>query len=261
MDIERRLACMVSSVNEGNALWRHESLSRELIGLDGDRRAHQRLELPWPCQQVYSIRKLWSTGRRAHRHARASNAGFPPLPAGRARAGAGYVRAKRAVRFAPLPMATDPAQRTTLKSKVLLGFASVLAMLVIIATISVRSTSSFIRTAGWVANANEAVAVEERMLRNIAEMESTSRGFVATGDASFLRAFEYAHTEIVQGLNALQVLIAPEMHQEAMLGQMRTLLQEEFARLRGRSRRAGAKGRRRRWPACRMARAPRRWSG
>ena len=62
-------------------------------------------------------------------------------------------------------MATpDSAQRTTLKSKVLLGFGSVLAMLVIIATISVRSTRSFIRTAGWVANANEAVAMEERML-------------------------------------------------------------------------------------------------
>ena len=129
-------------------------------------------------------------------------------------------------------MATpDPAQRTTLRSKVLLGFGSVLAMLVVIATISVRSTSSFIRTAGWVANANEAVAVEERMLRNLAEMESTCRGFVATGDESFLRGFDYAHTELAQGLDALQVLITPEMHQEAMLEQLHTLLQEDFARL------------------------------
>ena len=46
----------------------------------------------------------------------------------------------------------------------------VILMLAIISTVSVQSTRGFIHTADWVANAHEAIEIEERMLRSLQEM-------------------------------------------------------------------------------------------
>ena len=124
----------------------------------------------------------------------------------------------------------NSATPTTLRSKVLLGFGSVFVMLVIIATISVRSTNSFIRTAGWVANANEAIETEERMLRHLTEMESSVRGYLATGDENFRHAHENSRSELVQAFTSLKVLLASETHQPQTIEQLQKLLQETSER-------------------------------
>src|SRR5258708_4115079 len=121
-------------------------------------------------------------------------------------------------------------QRTTLRSKVMLGFGIVFLMLVLIATISVQSARGFIRTEDWVANAHEAIETEERILRDLAEMESSCRGFLATGDESFLGGYATAQTQIVQGFNSLKAVVGPDGRQAALLDQVQDLLQENFAR-------------------------------
>lgn len=73
-----------------------------------------------------------------------------------------------------------PSQRP-LRSKVLLGFGVVLMMLVILATITVRSTRGFIRTSAWVADAHDAIELEERMMRNAGELETASHVYRETG--------------------------------------------------------------------------------
>src|SRR5689334_395716 len=73
-----------------------------------------------------------------------------------------------------------PSQRP-LRSKVLLGFGVVLVMVVILATITVRSTQGFIRTSAWVADAHDAIELEERMMRHAGELEAASHTYRETG--------------------------------------------------------------------------------
>ncbi len=126
----------------------------------------------------------------------------------------------------PLP---SPKPRTTLRNKVLIGFGIVLAMLVVIAAISVRSTRGFIQTASWVASTHESVESFERLLRHIMQMESSRRGFLVTGDESFLRGFEGAKADIVQNFNALTALAAGSAAQTAQLDKVKALLDRSFA--------------------------------
>jgi two-component system, LuxR family, sensor kinase FixL len=127
-----------------------------------------------------------------------------------------------------MPFSLRP-QRTTLRSKILIGFGIVLAMLVTIATISVRSTRGFIHTADFVATTHEVLETQERIIRNVMQMESSRRGFLVTGDESLLRGFEGAQADIIQDFNALKVLTAGSSTQTAALERLRKLLHESFA--------------------------------
>jgi PAS domain S-box-containing protein len=127
-----------------------------------------------------------------------------------------------------MPNSSSP-QRTTLRRKVLNGFGVVLLMLAIIATISVQSTRGFIRTSEQVANAHEAVEIQERMLRNVAEMESSCRAFLAVGDEDYLNRYESAQTEIIRGYNVLREVNQPGSQQPQILDRLRELLQKTFA--------------------------------
>lgn len=127
-------------------------------------------------------------------------------------------------------MSEITSQRTTLRSKVLLGFGMVILMMIIIATISVKSTRGFIHTADWVANAHDAIEIEERMLRSLHESESNFRAFLATGNDSFIEEeSKTSKDEIIGDFNALKALLANDPRQAARLEPLRVLLQENFA--------------------------------
>ena len=126
-------------------------------------------------------------------------------------------------------MPSSTSQRTTLKGKVLVGFGIVLAMLALIATISVQSTRGFIRTAEWVAMTHEAIEVQERMLRNVLEMDGSRRRYLATGDLQQLHAFEAAEAEISRAMNSLRVLTSATPGEAAQLDQLDDELADIFA--------------------------------
>src|SRR5438128_1410567 len=99
---------------------------------------------------------------------------------------------------------SDFFQRTALRSKVVMGFAAVLTMLVVIATMSVQSTESFVRTAERVADAHQAIEVEERMMRNVVELESASRDYLATGESWLLDRCQAAQAGLKADLARLR---------------------------------------------------------
>src|SRR4051794_10193594 len=106
-----------------------------------------------------------------------------------------------------MPPPSD-SQRTTLRSKVLLGFGIVLVMLVLIAAISVQSTRGFNRTSQWVAVTYEAIEVQGRMLRNVTEREAGRRAFMRSGAEAQRKAFAPRKAGLEQGMNALRSLTA-----------------------------------------------------
>ena len=72
--------------------------------------------------------------------------------------------------------------RFSIRRKVVLSFGLVLAMLGIIAFISLRATRAFIRNAEWVTQTRQVMETAERTLRYLMEMEAGRRGFLVTGD-------------------------------------------------------------------------------
>src|SRR4051812_19774314 len=101
---------------------------------------------------------------------------------------------------------TDP--RSTLRSKLLIGFGIVIAMLALITTISVQSTRGFNRTSQWVSVTYEAIQVQERMLRNVTELEQSRSMFLLFGEEAALRRYRAAQAELTQNINSLRVLTA-----------------------------------------------------
>lgn len=109
-----------------------------------------------------------------------------------------------------------------------MGFGIVSAMTVVISTISIRSTRSFIKTADFVTQSHEVIELQERLLRNVMAMESSRRGFLVTGQEDFLRGYEAAQEESIQCFNSLRNR-ATTFSQKERLIQLQQLLSQSFA--------------------------------
>jgi PAS domain S-box-containing protein len=127
----------------------------------------------------------------------------------------------------PYPPPVPP--RSSIRRKIIVGFGVVLIMLGVIGFISYRSTRDFIATADWVAQTREVMEVEERTQRHLMEMESGRRGFIATGDESFLQGFEEAQAQIISNFNTLKTRTADTPQQTLKLDRLLTLIQRSFA--------------------------------
>lgn len=122
-----------------------------------------------------------------------------------------------------------PRPRFSIRRKVVLSFALVLAMLGIIAFISLRSTRAFIRNAEWVTQTRKVMETEERTLRHLMEMESGRRGFLITGNEGLLRGYEAAQGEVIKNFNALKIETADTPQQTLKLDRLLQLIQRSFA--------------------------------
>ena len=127
----------------------------------------------------------------------------------------------------PYPPPVPP--RYSIRRKIVIGFGLVLVMLGVIGLISYRSTRAFIQTADWVAHTREVMEIQERTQRHLMEMESGRRGYLVTGDETYLHGFEEAQTQIVENFNALKTYTADTPQQTLKLDRLLTLIQRNFA--------------------------------
>jgi PAS domain S-box-containing protein len=128
-----------------------------------------------------------------------------------------------------MPYPSPSPHRFSIRRKILIGFGLVFLMLGIIGLISYRSTRAFILTADWVAHTHEVMEIQERTQRHLMEMESGRRGFLITGDESYLRGFEEAQAQIIENFNALKTYTADTPQQTLKLDRMLTLIQRNFS--------------------------------
>ncbi|EDY22427.1 multi-sensor signal transduction histidine kinase [Chthoniobacter flavus Ellin428] len=128
-------------------------------------------------------------------------------------------------------MSTPPpaAPRFSIRRKIIIGFGLVFLMFGIIGFISYRSTRAFILTADWVTRTREVMELQERTQRHLMEMESGRRGFIITGDETYLRGFEEAQAQIIENFNALKTYTADTPQQTVKLDRLLTLIQRNFA--------------------------------
>src|SRR5207302_7818193 len=118
------------------------------------------------------------------------------------------VRRVRLFRCKTFPMraAETNQPRHSIVRKVILVLAIAMMMLAAIATITYRSTRTFIDTAERVGRSREIIGRERSLLRHLTEAESGARGYIISGDELYLRPYEDARTRIIQDFNALKDL-------------------------------------------------------
>ncbi len=129
----------------------------------------------------------------------------------------------------PMPPNQRSRARFSIRRKVVLSFGLVLAMLGIIAFISLRATRAFIRNAEWVTQTRKVMETTERMLRYLMEMEAGRRGFLVTGDEDLLGGYTAAQKRVIENYNALKADTTDTPHQTQKLVRLLTLIQRSFS--------------------------------
>jgi PAS domain S-box-containing protein len=115
---------------------------------------------------------------------------------------------------------------------VLLGFGLAIVAVVVLATLSLQSTRSFINTAQWVSRTHQVLETHEALLRHLMEAESATRGYVITGDGLILDFFEQAAAEGEKSADDLRQMVAEDPEQLARLGTIRKRMDRKLAALR-----------------------------
>ncbi|MFT3704715.1 MAG: response regulator [Agriterribacter sp.] len=80
--------------------------------------------------------------------------------------------------------------KTTLKRNLLIGFSISLLILLLSSAVSLRSISSLLDSVKWVRHTSEVVRTLERTQSAVRDAEDNQRGFLITGNPSFLDAYK-----------------------------------------------------------------------
>jgi PAS domain S-box-containing protein len=84
----------------------------------------------------------------------------------------------------------------SLEKKIILGFVALMVMMLLLGWFCYRTTTNFIVTQGWVSHTQEVIGTLESGLAMLTDAETGQRGYLLTGDPSFLRDSENAQSQI-----------------------------------------------------------------
>jgi PAS domain S-box-containing protein len=127
----------------------------------------------------------------------------------------------------PTSSANFPWRRTLLP-KALLGFGMVLAMLGAIALVSYRSTLAFIHSANGAAHTHEVIELEESTRRDLADMENARRGYLLTGNETFLHDWLVAKQSALADILALRPSADETLQQHVRMARADRLLKRSI---------------------------------
>lgn len=108
--------------------------------------------------------------------------------------------------------------------RVLIGFTITALVLVVLGVFSYLSTQRLMDSATLESHATRVVNTAERVIKAMVDMESGQRGFLLTGNETFLEPYYEASANIDGYLNALDSLIYKGSSQHARLDTVRTLV-------------------------------------
>jgi PAS domain S-box-containing protein len=112
------------------------------------------------------------------------------------------------------------------------GFACVLALLIAVAANANRSTKDLIEAAGWVKHTHETIGKLHELRSNLDESQSGLRGYVITGDDTFLPLYHQAIPEAQKNLATLRQWTVDNAVQQVRLSELDKRITErlEFSR-------------------------------
>jgi methyl-accepting chemotaxis protein len=122
-------------------------------------------------------------------------------------------------------------ENLTFGRKLAAGFGLAALTLVAIAAVSYRNTYSLIETDGWVAHTHQVRAELADLLSELKDAETGQRGYLITGDDSYLQPYQSALGTIKATFDEVRKLTSDNPHQQQRLSSISPLIDAKLAEL------------------------------
>jgi PAS domain S-box-containing protein len=129
-------------------------------------------------------------------------------------------------------MGPSGGRRQVIAPALRLAFAAVLGVIVGTALVSYRNTREMARSSRGVVHTHEALAQVSGVLSAIQAVETSARGYVLTGDRTYLEPYVAARRSLRPRLDRLAHLTADNPRQQRLLVQLRTRVRARLVLLR-----------------------------
>ena len=117
----------------------------------------------------------------------------------------------------------------SLEQKMVTGFGLALATLMAVGAVQYRATQALIETDRWVAHTNVVRTELEQIYSAIQQAEAGTRGFVATGNETFLEQHQAGISRVPQHLRALSGLIVDDPFERDKVDKLSSLTNRKIA--------------------------------
>ncbi len=118
-----------------------------------------------------------------------------------------------------------------IQTKILLGFAISMMSLFIVGLTGYRTTQNLVETADWVAHTHEVKTLIESVVSQLKDSETGQRGYLLTGNPSYLEPYESGKSLIDTNLSRLRYLTVDNPMQQVRIGQIMMLANEKLKEL------------------------------
>jgi PAS domain S-box-containing protein len=138
-----------------------------------------------------------------------------------------------AIGFITLPIAVwfgQPAlhKKISFERKLITGFTAVILVIAMTSVLSFYYNNKRINTTRWVIHTNDVLSEAERILSFTKDVEAAGRGFVLTGDSSYLDPFTAAKENIYLHINHLEELTRGNTSQQTALDSLPLLIDKRI---------------------------------
>jgi signal transduction histidine kinase len=105
----------------------------------------------------------------------------------------------------------------TFKNKIIMGFGAALAVLILVSVVSFMSLSQNGNDGAWVTHTYVVLEKLDAVLTNSIDAETGQRGYIITGEVSYLEPYNNARGHVRQNLAELRTLTADNANQQSAL--------------------------------------------
>ncbi len=116
-------------------------------------------------------------------------------------------------------------------SKIGSGFGLALAVLMVVGAVSYNSTAKLIDSAEWVRHTHEVLNGADNTLSSLKDAETGQRGYLITGEESYLEPYQGSRELVDQELKRLRELTSDNPVQQTRLNALEPLVRARFATL------------------------------
>jgi methyl-accepting chemotaxis protein len=116
-------------------------------------------------------------------------------------------------------------------TKIAAGFGIALAIFVIVGSVSYRNVEKQTEDAAWVAHTHEVIATLTHLLSSLQDAETGQRGYVITGDDSYLAPYNAGIASVEDHRKRLVDLVGDNPRQLARAESLAGLIAEKFAEM------------------------------
>ncbi|MFI5252729.1 MAG: PAS domain S-box protein [Bacteroidota bacterium] len=126
-------------------------------------------------------------------------------------------------------MIRNKLTKISTEHKIILGLGSSLILLLGLGGLSYFSIMQVKSTSTWVVHSQEVINVLGRVLNDVSESETNSRGYIITNREEFLPAYNYSTTRLEDDLETLSGLTVTDIEQTRRLTNLKGIVGEKLA--------------------------------